>query len=323
MYLGYARVSTEDQKLDLQKDALKKVGCKEIFTDVISGAKTKREGLDKLLNYARPGDTIVVWKLDRLGRSLQHLIETIKILETRGIGFRSLQENIDTNTSGGKLVFHVFGALAEFERDLIRERTQAGLKAARARGRVGGRPKAMDEKKIRQAKALMADKENSITDICKTLKIGKTTLYKYLKPSNINNIDSLNDKTSTLPEVVLPKAISTKTSKPAENNTSKQVLPEPIIKTTKVKMYLRIENNSKFVRGKKKSKEDIEMFVFPHYKMKDIGNDFEYEVTFSYQDDTDLENQIYELADEMSHQADSRNCFIEVDFQEIGTDRHW
>lgn len=323
MYLGYARVSTEDQKLDLQKDALKKIGCKEIFTDVISGAKTKREGLDKLLNYARPGDTIVVWKLDRLGRSLQHLIETIKILETRGIGFRSLQENIDTNTSGGKLVFHVFGALAEFERDLIRERTQAGLKAARARGRVGGRPKAMDEKKIRQAKTLMADTENSIADICKTLKIGKTTLYKYLKLSNVNSADSFNGKTATPLETVHPKAvpIDVKASKPAK--VTKQALSEPAIKTTKIKMYLRIENNSKFVRGKKKSKEDIEIFVFPHYEIKDLGNDFEYEVTFSYQDDADLENQIYELADEMNHQADSRNCFIEVDFQEIGTDRHW
>lgn len=323
MYLGYARVSTEDQKLDLQKDALKKIGCKEIFTDVISGAKTKREGLDKLLNYARPGDTIVVWKLDRLGRSLQHLIETIKILEVRGIGFRSLQENIDTNTSGGKLIFHVFGALAEFERDLIRERTQAGLKAARARGRVGGRPKAMDEKKIRQAKALMADTENSIADICKTLKIGKTTLYKYVKPTNANGADSFNDKTATLLETILPKAIpiNVKPSKLAK--ATKQALPEPAIKTTTVKMYLRIENNSKFVRGKKKSKEDIEIFVFPHYKIKDLGNDFEYEVTFSYQDDADLENQIYELADEMNHQADSRNCFVEVDFQEIGTDRHW
>lgn len=322
MYLGYARISTEDQKLDLQKDALKKVGCKEIFTDVISGAKTKREGLDKLLNYARPGDTIVVWKLDRLGRSLQHLIETIKVLETRGIGFRSLQENIDTNTSGGKLVFHVFGALAEFERDLIRERTQAGLKAARARGRVGGRPKAMDEKKIRQAKALLADTENSITDICKTLKIGKTTLYKYLKLSNASDADGVN-KTLTLPETTPPKAVpvKVKASKPAKTNS--QVLSEPTSKTTKVKMYLRIENNSKFVRGKKKSKESIELFVFPHYEIKDLGNDFEYEVTFSYKDDADLEDQIYELANEMNHQADLKNCFVEVDFQEIGTDRHW
>lgn len=322
MYLGYARISTEDQKLDLQKDALKKVGCKEIFTDVISGAKTKREGLDKLLNYARPGDTIVVWKLDRLGRSLQHLIETIKVLETRGIGFRSLQENIDTNTSGGKLVFHVFGALAEFERDLIRERTQAGLKAARARGRVGGRPKAMDEKKIRQAKALLADTQNSITDICKTLKIGKTTLYKYLKLSNTSDADSVN-KTLTLPETTPPKAVpvKVKASKPAKTNS--QVLPEPTSKTTKVKMYLRIENNSKFVRGKKKSKESIELFVFPYYEIKDLGNDFEYEVTFSYKDDADLEDQIYELANEMNHQADLKNCFVEVDFQEIGTDRHW
>lgn len=183
MYIGYARISTEEQKLDLQEDALRRVGCKHIYKDIASGAKTDRKGLEDALNYARPGDTLVVWKLDRLGRSLSHLIETTRILESRGIGFRSIQESLDTNTPGGKLIFHMFGALAEFERDLIRERTQAGLKAARARGRVGGRPKAMDEKKIRQAKTLMADPNNSIADICQTLKVKRSTLYKYAKVS--------------------------------------------------------------------------------------------------------------------------------------------
>ena len=184
MYIGYARISTDEQKLDLQEDALRKVGCKQIYKDIASGAKTQRKGLDDALNYARPGDTFVVWKLDRLGRSLTHLIEIIRIIESRGIAFRSLQENIDTNTPGGKLIFHMFGALAEFERDLIRERTKAGLTAARARGRVGGRPKAMDDKKIRQAKALMADPNNSIADICKSLNVKRSTLYKYVKSSN-------------------------------------------------------------------------------------------------------------------------------------------
>src|SRR5437660_12491827 len=142
MNIGYARVSTQDQTLHLQKDALEKLGCSKIFTDTASGAKAERKGLDEALAYVREGDTLVVWKLDRLGRSLQHLIETITQLNNRKIGFQSITEQIDTTTSGGKLIFHIFGALAEFERDIIRERTKAGLEAARARGRRGGRPKA-------------------------------------------------------------------------------------------------------------------------------------------------------------------------------------
>jgi hypothetical protein len=137
MFIGYARVSTADQKLDLQNDALTKAGCERIFTDTAGGAGAERVGLEQALAFARKGDTIVVWKLDRLGRSLRHLVETLAALRDRGIGFRSLQESIDTTTSGGKLVFHVFAALAEFERDLIRERTRAGLDAARARGKRG------------------------------------------------------------------------------------------------------------------------------------------------------------------------------------------
>ena len=147
MLIGYARVSTQEQTLNLQKDALAKAGCTKIFTDTASGAKTERIGLEEALNYVRKGDTLVVWRLDRLGRSLPHLITTMTDLEERGIGFKSLTENIDTTTSGGKLIFHIFGALAEFERNLIRERTTAGLLAARARGRKGGRPKVMTVQK--------------------------------------------------------------------------------------------------------------------------------------------------------------------------------
>ena len=144
MLIGYARVSTLEQDVSLQTDALQKAGCERIFQDKISGAKSDRPGLQEALNYARKGDSIVVWRLDRLGRSLKHLIETVGELEEQGIGFRSLQESIDTTTSGGRLIFHIFGALAEFERNLIRERTIAGLEAARARGRLGGRPKKLD-----------------------------------------------------------------------------------------------------------------------------------------------------------------------------------
>lgn len=180
MLIGYARISTQDQTLDLQRDALEKIGCKKIFTDIISGAITERKGLDAAIQFAREGDTLIVWKLDRLGRSLKHLIETITDLNNRKIGFKSLTENIDSTTSGGILIFHIFGALAEFERDIIRERTRAGLVAARARGRLGGRPKLLDQKRSEMAKQLYNDKSNSITDICNTLNISRSTLYRHL-----------------------------------------------------------------------------------------------------------------------------------------------
>ncbi len=180
MLIDYARVSTQDQTLDLQKDALEKIGCTKIFTDTISGATTERKGLDEALDYVREGDTLVVWRLDRLGRSLKHLIETITNLNNRKIGFRSITEHIDTTTSGGKLIFHIFGALAEFEREIIRERTNAGLQAARARGRKGGRPKSLTSKKVTMAQELYENK-NSISDICKSLNISRATLYRYIK----------------------------------------------------------------------------------------------------------------------------------------------
>src|SRR3989440_2728228 len=181
MLIGYARVSTQDQTLNLQKDALEKIGCSEIFTDTASGAQTERSGLNEALAFLREGDTLVVWRLDRLGRTLRRLIETIADFNKRHIGFKSITENIDTTTSGGKLIFHIFGALAEFERDLIRERTQAGLIAARARGRKGGQPKALTPKQAAIAQQLYDDKTNSISDICKTLNISRATLYRYIK----------------------------------------------------------------------------------------------------------------------------------------------
>lgn len=183
MLIGYARVSTQDQTLHLQRDALRKIGCDKIFTDTASGAATERQGLAEALEYVREGDTLVVWKLDRLGRSLKHLIETITHLNNRNIGFKSITENIDTTTSGGKLIFHIFGALAEFERDIIRERTNAGLQAARARGRFGGRPKAKTlntPKKVALAQSLYDDKTNTIDEICHTLNISRATLYRYV-----------------------------------------------------------------------------------------------------------------------------------------------
>src|SRR5689334_18553596 len=181
MLIGYARVSTTDQTLALQQDALQQAGCSKIFTDTASGALAERKGLADALSYVRPGDTLVVWKLDRLGRSLKDLITRITELQNRQIGFKSLTEQIDTTTSGGKLIFHIFGALAEFERDIIRERTQAGLDAARARGKRGGRPSALSPEKIKLAKKLYADKSTSVSEICKLLKISRHTLRRYVK----------------------------------------------------------------------------------------------------------------------------------------------
>jgi DNA invertase Pin-like site-specific DNA recombinase len=181
MLIGYARVSTHDQTLDLQRDALLKAGCERIFTDQISGTKEERKGLSEALSHLREGDTLVVWRLDRLGRSLRHLIDTITNLQGQGIGFKSLTENIDTTTSGGKLVFHIFGALAEFEREIIRERTRAGLESARSRGKVGGRPKVLTPKDMQILKTMAADTSLTVSDICETLGVGRTTFYRYVK----------------------------------------------------------------------------------------------------------------------------------------------
>lgn len=180
MRIGYARVSTQDQNLDLQRDALKHVGCDKIVEDTASGGRTQRTGLDRARELLRPGDVLVVWRLDRLGRSLRHLIELLTELEQAGIGFQSITEAIDTTTPGGKLVFHIFGALAEFERNLIRERTKAGLEAARARGRKGGRRKKLSPQQRALALDLYRQHKHPVHEICRTLGISKPTLYAYV-----------------------------------------------------------------------------------------------------------------------------------------------
>ena len=182
MKIGYVRVSKQEQHEALQIDALKEAGCEKWFLDKITGSKSERKGLDEALAYLRPGDIFVVWKLDRAGRSLTHLIELLKGLKERGIEFMSLTEQIDTTTQGGKLIFHMMGALAEFERDLIRERTNAGLAAARARGRRGGRPRKLKTNgKVALAQRMFADKSHSIPEMCATLGISRATFYRYVK----------------------------------------------------------------------------------------------------------------------------------------------
>jgi len=181
MNIGYARVSTQDQNLDLQNDALKAAGCENIYTDKMSGTKKNRPGLEEILGFIRKGDTLVVWRLDRLGRSLKHLIQVLNILDERGVYFKSIQESLDTSTPGGKLIFHVFGALAEFERDIIKERTLAGLAAARARGRNGGRPRKLSKKQVEMAKKLINDPAIPIDEICRTMGVSKATLHRYIR----------------------------------------------------------------------------------------------------------------------------------------------
>lgn len=182
MLIGYARVSTQEQNLELQIKALKEEGCKKIFTEKASGAQRERPELKAALEYMRPnsGDILVVWKLDRLARSIKQLIETVENLEKEQIGFKSITEKIDTTTSGGKLIFHIFGALAEFERSLIKERTLAGLKAAREMGRVGGRPPSLKAHDLIVAKALLRDPEITVEEVARRMKVDPSTLYRHL-----------------------------------------------------------------------------------------------------------------------------------------------
>jgi len=184
MKIGYGRTSTADQKLDLQLDALEKYGCEQVYSEKKSGTIRNRPELEKMLESLRSGDEVVIWKLDRMARSLQHLIEIVDIIQSKGAGLVSLQDNINTTTASGKLVFHMFGALAEFERSLISERTKAGLQAAKARGRVLGRPQGLSKKaeeKSRLVQSYYQEGNLSVTEICDVVGISRRTFYNYLK----------------------------------------------------------------------------------------------------------------------------------------------
>jgi DNA invertase Pin-like site-specific DNA recombinase len=310
MLIGYARVSTTDQRLDLQKDALLAAGCERIFTDTASGAKAERPGLTETLQHCRPADTLVVWKLDRLGRSLTHLVETVRDLGAQGIGFKSLQENIDTTSSGGKLIFHIFASLAEFERDIIRERTNAGLSAARARGKKGGRPKGVDEKKKKAAMALKKDPERSVKEICEIVGISRNTYYKYTRS------EDKHEKPSQ----------STGQERLATQERSRDNLPAPQPRVMRVKMWLRVENNSKFVRGKSRSRKEIEQRVLSRFGMeKPYKDSWEYILSIPYTTDEELDRIIYEeICAEAERIADLRNGFTEADIISLDDpERSW
>ena len=296
MKIGYARVSTRDQNLDLQVDALKSAGCERIYQDVAGGAKTARPALDKMLVQLRAGDVLVIWKLDRMGRSLTHLVELVGDLLKRKIGLLSLNDPNNTTSAQGRLVFNLFASLAEFERELIRERTQAGLSAARARGRVGGRPKGLSseaEATAMAAETLYRERRLSVSAIAQKLHVSKSTLYSYLRHRGVE---------------IGPY------EKPAPGGGD--------AKAATILLSLRIENNSKFVRGKKRATEDIERYCLEEYNAK-RRPDGEYELKVPYDNDEDLDQTMEALLGEIASQADDRNCSSESHARMHNADRHW
>jgi len=294
MKLGYARVSTREQELALQLDALNKAGCEQIFEEKLSGATKERPQLQKLLVQLREGDVLVIWKLDRLARSLQDLVTLVEQIREKGAALHSLNDQIDTSTAQGKFTFHLFAALSEFERDIIRERTKAGLIAARARGRQGGRPRGLSKKA--QYTAIIAEKlykEGKLTvkEICEQLSIAKSTLYQYLRHQGLE----------------LTKSSSKK-------------------KVLKVKLWLRVETNSKYVRGKKKARQEIEAQVLQDFGMEKLRADgFEYQLYIPYASDEELDLLIErDILTAAAMVADIWDCFIEADLEALdGSERVW
>ncbi len=290
MRIGYARVSTKDQDLSLQTDALEKAGCEKIYREKESGKSTKRPRLKQMLSQLRKGDVVVVWKLDRLARSLKDLIDLVNKMHQGGVELKSLHDQIDTSTPQGKFTFHLFAAMAEFERDLISERTRAGLESARAQGRVGGRPKGLSQKaqhKAMLAERLYLENELSTTDICEQLSISRGTFYNYLRHQGV-----------------------------AVGHRPKKL---------KVEVWLRVERNNKYVRGQGEARDEIERHVFSQYKMKKLQpNGWDYELTIPYHSDEELEKTVHEILAEASRTADLRNCFIEADVRALdGSERYW
>jgi len=308
MKIGYARVSTRDQNLDLQVDALKRAGCDRIYQDVAGGSKTVRPALDELLGQLRAEDVLVIWKLDRMGRSLRHLVDLVGSLIERKVGLLSLNDPIDTTSAQGRLVFNLFASLAEFERELIRERTQAGLSAARARGRVGGRPKGLSpqaEATAMVAETLYRERRLSVAAIAQHLQVSKSTLYSYLRHRGVE---------------IGPygKLASARSSQPVGDGGD----DAGTAKVATIVLWLRIENNNKFVRGKKRAKENIERYCLEEYNAKRMPSG-EYELKVPYRSDEDLDKAMDELLGDIASEADDRNCFSESEARLEGTDRQW
>jgi DNA invertase Pin-like site-specific DNA recombinase len=305
MKIGYARVSTRDQNLDLQLDALKNAGCERIYQEVASGSKAARPALDELLGQLRAGDVLVIWKLDRMGRSLKHLVELVGHLMDRNVGLLSLHDPIDTTSAQGRLMFNLFASLAEFERELIRERTQAGLSAARTRGRVGGRPKGLSSQAQATAMAaetLYRERRMGVAAIAQQLHISKGTLYSYLRHRGVE-IGPYEKPAAKLPTQLVGGDADA-------------------ARTAKIVLTLRIENNSKFVRGKKRTIENIERYCLGSYSAERMPSG-EYVLTVPYRSDEDLDAIVNELLNDIATEADNRNCFSESDAHLEGSDRYW
>ena len=304
MKIGYARVSTRNQNPALQVDALKAAGCERIYQDIASGAKTARPALDELLGHLRAGDVLIIWKLDRLGRSLKHLVDLVGNLMEHKVGLLSLNDPIDTTSAQGRLVFNMFASLAEFERELIRERTQAGLTAARARGRVGGRPKGLPPQAEATALAvetLYRERKLSVAAIAQKLHISKSTLYSYLRHRGV--------------EIGLyEKSEKRQSSAPVADGNADQSKAATILLT------LRIENNSKFVRGKKRTIEHIENVYLEDAKRRPSGV---YELKVPYDTKEDLDKIVNDLLSDIASDADDRHCFSESEAHMEGTDHYW
>jgi DNA invertase Pin-like site-specific DNA recombinase len=280
MKIGYARISTRDQNLDLQLDALKSAGCERIYQDVASGSKTARPALDELLGQLRAWDVLVIWKLDRMGRYLRHLVD---------------------------LVGNLFASLAEFERELIRERTQAGLSAARSRGRVGGRPKGLSpqaQATAMAAETLYRERRMGVAGIAQKLHLSKSTLYSYLRHRGVEI--GPYEKTGPLRQVKPESGIAT----PADR------------KAATIILTLRIHNNSKSVRGKKRTIEFVESFYLQAYKAKRRPNG-DYELQVPYDTDQSLDDVVMQLLRDIANDAEDRQCFSESEARLEGTGRHW
>lgn len=276
---GYARVSTQKQDLIRQLDMLNEYNCTEILKERMSGTKSDRPELNRLKDKIRPGDTLVIESFSRLGRSTKDLMELVEYFENKGVKLISIKENFDTNTPQGKLMLTVFQAFSQFERDLIAQRTREGLESARARGRKGGRPK-VKEKNLEQALKLYRSKDHSIREIVEMSGISQATLYRYL-PCEARNQEE----------------------KPAVNDE----------KTAEIHMFLRVENNSKFVRGKKKATRDIEEYL-KYYKLKKPrSGEMDYKFYVKYKTVDELEDEVYKILSSLESEADFHNCFIEAD----------
>ncbi|MFK7933640.1 MAG: recombinase family protein [Saprospiraceae bacterium] len=281
MNIGYARVSTKEQNLDLQKDALRKAGCVEIFEEKISGAGKERPQLTKLIERIRKGDVLTVWKLDRLGRSIKDLIQLVNNIQNRGAELKSLNDHIDTTTPHGKLTFHMFAALAEFEKDIIRERTLAGLATARARGRVGGRPKGLSQKAKHIAiiaQRLYEEGQKTVTEICEELSISRATLYNYLRHRGIE-VGQHRNKTRFL----------------------------------KVELWLLVQNKSKVNKSLKKCIDAIEFFILQKFKGKpNEKNKGIYQLNIPYQSTKELDLTVNQILRDIRNTCDLHNCAAEA-----------